>query len=57
MLEQKNQDLNQVIDQLKTTQEELLQKEKMATLGDLVTGNVDEINTSLGICVTGVSRL
>jgi signal transduction histidine kinase len=57
LLEQKNQDLNQVIEQLKATQEELIQKEKMASLGGLVAGIAHEINTPLGICVTGVSHL
>lgn len=57
LLEQKNQDLNHVIEQLKATQEELIQKEKMASLGGLVAGIAHEINTPLGICVTGVSHL
>ena len=57
LLEQKNHDLNHVIEQLKTTQEELIQKEKMASLGGLVAGIAHEINTPLGICVTGVSHL
>lgn len=45
LLEQKNQDLNHVIEQLKATQEELIQKEKMASLGGLVAGIAHEINT------------
>jgi signal transduction histidine kinase len=57
LLEQKNQDLNKVIEQLKAMQEELIQKEKMASLGGLVAGIAHEINTPLGICVTGVSHL
>ncbi|NQZ88850.1 MAG: GAF domain-containing sensor histidine kinase [Colwellia sp.] len=57
LLEEKNQDLNHVIEQLKATQEELIQKEKMASLGGLVAGIAHEINTPLGICVTGVSHL
>ncbi len=57
LLEQKNSDLNHVIEQLKATQKELIQKEKMASLGGLVAGIAHEINTPLGICVTGVSHL
>jgi signal transduction histidine kinase len=57
LLEQKNLDLNRVIEQLKATQDELIQKEKMASLGGLVAGIAHEINTPLGICVTGVSHL
>jgi signal transduction histidine kinase len=57
LLEQKNRDLNRAIKQLNITQEELIQKEKMASLGGLVAGIAHEINTPLGICVTGVSHL
>ncbi len=57
LLESKNTDLNQVINRLKSAQTELIQKEKMASLGGLVAGIAHEINTPLGICVTGVSHL
>jgi signal transduction histidine kinase len=57
LLEHKNKDLQQLISQLKSAQTELLQKEKMASLGGLVAGIAHEINTPLGICVTGVSHL
>ena len=57
LLESNNTDLKQLITQLKLAQTELLQKEKMASLGGLVAGIAHEINTPLGICVTGVSHL
>jgi len=41
----------------KLIREEMLQKDKMASLGQLVAGIAHEINTPLGVCVTGISNL
>jgi signal transduction histidine kinase len=47
-LDAKNQDLTQALEQLQSAQVELIQAEKMATLGQLVAGIAHEINTPLG---------
>lgn len=50
-------ELQEQNDALIKTQQELVQAEKMASLGSLVAGVAHELNTPLGVSLTGVSLL
>lgn len=51
-LEMVNEDLSNSLKKLKSTQDQLIIREKLAALGELVAGISHEINTPLGVCVT-----
>ncbi|MEB3280712.1 MAG: hybrid sensor histidine kinase/response regulator [Lyngbya sp.] len=56
-LKAKNAELTQLVQDLQTTQTQLIESEKMAALGRLVAGLSHEISTPLGIGITLASTL
>lgn len=56
-LEKSNKELTVTIENLNLAQKQLIASEKMASLGGLVAGVAHEINTPVGIGLTGITHL
>ena len=56
-LTESNKQIKETLEELKRTQQNLVESEKMASLGGLVAGVAHEINTPIGISVTATSFL
>ncbi len=56
-LSEKNSELNQTLKSLRQMQKQLVESEKLASLGQLVAGVAHEINTPVGVGITAASTL
>ena len=57
LLKKKNTALQDSLDKLNAAQKQLIESEKMASLGRLVAGVAHELNTPIGVCITASSYL
>jgi len=56
-LQSLNDEITETLNQVESMQQQLIESEKMASLGGLVAGIAHEVNTPVGICLTASSFL